>query len=80
MAELVLHDPLTYARGFPYDAYADLRDNDPVSRHTLPNGKPFWAIARHADVQRVSRDSEGFANAPHPFIDSEADGEDAGTS
>jgi cholest-4-en-3-one 26-monooxygenase len=80
MAELALHDPLTYAAGFPYEEFRDLRDNNPVSRHPLPNGKSFWAITRHADVQRVSRDSEGFVNAPHPFIETEADGEDAGTS
>ncbi|MSW92862.1 MAG: cytochrome P450 [Actinobacteria bacterium] len=57
-----------------------MRDNNPVSRHPLPNGKSFWAITRHADVQRVSRDSEGFINAPHPFIDTDDGGDNAGTS
>ena len=28
-------------------------------------------LARHADVQRVSRDSATFSNAPHPFLDAE---------
>lgn len=80
MADLALHDPLTYTAGFPYEAFRDLRDNNPVSRHPLPNGKSFWAITRHADVQRVSRDSEGFINAPHPFIDTDDGGDNAGTS
>ncbi len=29
----------------------------------------YWVISRHADVQRVSRDSATFRNAPHPFND-----------
>ena len=80
MSDLVLHDPLTYAKGFPYEAFRHLRDHDPVSQHPLPNGKAFWAVTRHADVQRVSRDSEVFVNAPHPFIETEDDRDDGGTS
>ncbi len=80
MSDLALHDPLTYANGFPYEAFRQLRDDRPVSRHPLPNGKTFWAVTRHADVQRVSRDSEGFVNAPHPFIETEDQQDDGGTS
>ena len=80
MHDLVIHDPLTYARGFPYDAFRDLRDNEPVSRRPLPDGRSYWAVTRHADVQRVSRDSEVFINAPHPFLDVEEAAADAGTS
>src|SRR6185437_8990430 len=50
---------------------------EPVSHFehpTWPDG--YWAITRHADVQRVSRDSATFHNAPHPFI--EADMEEDG--
>ena len=47
-----------------------MRDNDPVSHHDHPTWKRgYWVIARHADVQRVSRDSATFRNAPHPFND-----------
>ncbi|MBO4272781.1 cytochrome P450 [Microbispora triticiradicis] len=37
----------------PYDAYRDLRDNDPVSFFE-PTGQ--WLVARHADVNTLLRD------------------------
>ena len=80
MTDLVIHDPLTYANGFPYDAFRELRDREPISRQTFPSGRSYWAITRHADVQRVSRDSETFLNAPHPFLDAEDQQDDTGTS
>ena len=70
---LVLHDPATYAHGFPHERFRDLRDHDPVSHHDHPAWeRGYWAAVRHADVQRVSRDSETFHNAPHPFLDEAA--------
>jgi cholest-4-en-3-one 26-monooxygenase len=67
---LVFHDPETFAHGFPHDTFRALRDNDPVSHHDHPTWKRgYWVIARHADVQRASRDSATFRNAPHPFND-----------
>ena len=69
MLEPSLHDPATYTHGVPYDYYRELRDHDPVSHHDHPgyeNG--YWAVTRHADVQRVSRDSDTFHNAPNPFL------------
>ena len=38
------------------------------------------SIARHADVQRVSRDSDTFSNAPNPFLDGEMAEDDAAMS
>ena len=68
----MLHDPETFARGFPHDTFRALRDDDPVSHHDHPTWKRgYWVVARHADVQRVSRDSATFRNAPHPFIDAD---------
>ena len=65
-----LHDPATYQRGVPYDYYRWLRDNDPVSHQDHPNmANGYWAVTRHEDVQRVSRDSATFHNAPDPFLD-----------
>ena len=47
-----------------------MRDDDPVSHHDHPDfERGYWAVARHADVQRVSRDSTTFRNAPHPFLE-----------
>ena len=61
-----LHDPETYAHGFPYDVFRDLRDHDPVSHHDHPLWeRGYWAVTRHADVQRVSRDS-ATASATRP--------------
>jgi cholest-4-en-3-one 26-monooxygenase len=64
-----LHRPETYAHGFPYDVFRDLRDHDPVSHHEHPLWDDgYWAVTRHADVQRVSRDWNSFHNAPNPFL------------
>jgi cholest-4-en-3-one 26-monooxygenase len=69
MVEISLHDPATYTHGVPYDYYRELRDHNRVSHHDHPgyeNG--YWAVTRHEDVQRVSRDSDTFHNAPNPFL------------
>lgn len=77
---LVLHDPDTYANGFPYEAFRELRETDPISHHEHPSWpRGYWAIVRHADVQRVSRDSATFRNAPHPFLEASADDDQSGT-
>ncbi|HEX4532054.1 MAG TPA: cytochrome P450 [Acidimicrobiia bacterium] len=77
-----LHDPATYAHGFPYEVFRELRDSDPVSHHDHPAWEHgYWAVTRHADVQRVSRDWNGFRNAPNPFLPDRDDiGDDAGSS
>src|SRR5690606_2281060 len=40
----------------------------------------FWAISRHEDVQRVSRDHTVFRNSPHPFLEEAANDESSGMS
>jgi cholest-4-en-3-one 26-monooxygenase len=77
-----LHDPATYAHGFPYEVFRELRASDPVSHHDHPAWEHgYWAVTRHADVQRVSRDWNGFQNAPNPFLPDRADfGDEAGAS
>jgi cholest-4-en-3-one 26-monooxygenase len=68
----MFHDPATFANGFPHETFRALRADDPVSHHDHPTWKRgYWVVARHADVQRVSRDSTTFSNAPHPFLDAE---------
>jgi cytochrome P450 len=70
---LVLHDPATYAKGFPHEYFRQLRDTAPITHHEHPTWeRGYWAVVRHPDVQRVSRDSETFHNAPHPFLDTSA--------
>src|SRR5438445_6756383 len=80
--DLVLHDPLTYKDGFPHEYFRHLRDTAPVSHHDHPAwDRGYWAVVRHADVQRVSRDWNGFQNAPNPFLPDRADfGDEAGAS
>jgi cholest-4-en-3-one 26-monooxygenase len=78
-----LHEPGTYAHGFPYDVFRELRDHDPVSRQEHPywDRGHYWVVSRHADVQRVSRDWNAFHNAPNPFLPGDADiTEDTGSS
>jgi cholest-4-en-3-one 26-monooxygenase len=68
--ELALHDPNLYATGFPHERFRALRDVDPVSHHEHPDYEGgYWVVARHADVQAVSRDPETWHNAPAPFVD-----------
>jgi len=79
--QLVLHEASTYAKGFPYDYYRHLRDEDPVSHREHPSWDTgYWVIARHEDVQRVSRDTQSFQNAPHPFLEAGANEAEAGTA
>src|SRR5450432_94241 len=44
----------------PYPMYRELRDNAPVYRN---DERHFWALSRFDDVQRASRDWQGFTNA-----------------
>lgn len=70
MTELALHDPLLYDGPFPYERYKQLRDEDPVSHHEHPDYEGgYWVIARHADVQAVSRNAEVWRNSPGPFVE-----------
>jgi cholest-4-en-3-one 26-monooxygenase len=80
-SELVLHDPSTYTHGFPYEHFRALRRDEPISHHDHPVWeRGYWAVVRHADVVRVSRDSATFRNSPHPLIDVSEDDEAAGLS
>jgi cholest-4-en-3-one 26-monooxygenase len=65
-----LHEPVTYDHGFPHERFRELRDHHPVSHYDHPDDdRGYWVVARHADVQRVSRDAATFRNAPHPFLE-----------
>ena len=73
MSELALHDPALYDQGFPYERFKALRDSDPVSHHEHPaSPRGYWVIARHDDVQRVSRDPDTWRNSPAPFVETPA--------
>ena len=58
-------DPAKYEReGYPHADWAWLRRHDPIRRFEFPTMMPFWAVVRHEDVFRISRDPEHFKNAP----------------
>ncbi|QNE32526.1 cytochrome P450 [Sphingomonas sp. NBWT7] len=58
-----LKDPGLYARGVPYDAFAELRAHDPVHWSDEADGSGFWSITRHADIVAVSRNPGLFSSA-----------------
>lgn len=59
--------PEIYERaGIPHAAFAQLRDAAPVYWHPWTNERGgFWAITRHEDVYRVSRDATTFCSREH---------------
>ncbi|MDG4765806.1 cytochrome P450 [Solwaraspora sp. WMMD406] len=57
-----LFDPGWYADGDPHPVWHWLRVNAPAHRQTLPDGRRFWSVTRHADACRVLRDHETFTS------------------
>jgi cytochrome P450 len=55
-------DPDTYVAGAPFDGLRRLRANSPVHPVALPGLPRAWLLTRHADVRRVSRDTETFSS------------------
>ena len=60
--------PATYATGVPYDSFAKLRAESPVTRipepavGPWPAGPGYWAVFRHADVKHVLRSPDLFSS------------------
>lgn len=71
-------DPSLYLDGIPEERFAEMRAATGLMWHPYQDGG-FWAVARHADVKEVSRNSEVFSSAiGHTNLwDSEADALDA---
>ncbi len=61
-----LSDDASFAGGFPHDAFAWLRDHDPVHWHeptaVTPDGEGFWVVSRYADVNTVFRSPDLFSS------------------
>jgi len=47
-------------KGYPHEAWARLRAEQPVCFMEPPNYKPFWAITKHADIVEVSKQPDKF--------------------
>jgi len=64
-----IFDPGVYAQGVPYDVFARLREEQPVSWNEepallgWPAGPGFWAVTRYDDVRQVSRTPATFSAA-----------------
>ena len=58
-----IHTPQRYAsQGFPWQEWAQLRNEAPVFWYERDDIEPFWAVTRHADVLTVSENSKIFIN------------------
>lgn len=55
-------------RGYPWEDWALLRREAPVYRYERPGVTPFWAVTKHSDIQRISRDPQTFSSAVPLFI------------
>jgi cytochrome P450 len=55
-------------RGYPHDAWSELRASEPVSFVESNRSMPFWAVTRHADIVRIGKDPDSFASAPDLVI------------
>jgi cytochrome P450 len=51
----------------PAADYRQLRDDDPVTRVTMPSGESAWVVTRYADAREVLRDATRFSSVPPPL-------------
>jgi cholest-4-en-3-one 26-monooxygenase len=51
----------------PFEAFAWLRENDPVHFQEEKDGRGFWCITRHADVVKASKEFRHFSSEPNTF-------------
>jgi cholest-4-en-3-one 26-monooxygenase len=49
-------------RGYPHEVWTRLRAEAPVARFEAPGLAPFWAVTRHADVQRIASQPRLFSS------------------
>ncbi|MFJ2172776.1 cytochrome P450 [Streptomyces sp. NPDC087851] len=48
--------------------FRQLRHNDPVHRHPLPDGGGFWALTRYADVETAYNDHTSLSSEGGPML------------
>ena len=63
--------------GYPHEAWTQLRREDPVHWYERPELIPFWAITKHEDVVRLSRQPKVMLNAPRLAVFPEIERPDA---
>jgi cytochrome P450 len=50
-----LYAPETYLEAPPHELFAELRRTNPVYWQDIPGEPGYWAVLKHADVERVAR-------------------------
>ncbi|MEV5714086.1 cytochrome P450 [Amycolatopsis mediterranei] len=59
--------PMTRTCPFaPPPAYTEIREEEPVTRVGLPDGRRAWVVSRHEDVRTVLNDRRFSADRQHP--------------
>src|SRR3982751_3041518 len=51
-----LSDHDAFVGAVPHEAFAALREHDPVHWNPEPDGPGFWAVTRYGDIRAVHRD------------------------
>src|ERR1700742_732964 len=71
----VLAAPAAYADGRIHQAYAWLRQNEPLGIADVEGVDPFWVVARHEDILEISRQNALFHNGDRSptIVSQEAD-------
>ncbi len=62
-ATIDLYNPDTYLDGPPHEVFTELRRTQPVYWQDIPGQRGYWAVLKHADVERVARDPRLFSSA-----------------
>jgi cytochrome P450 len=57
-----LYDTKTFVESVPYDYFARMRADGPISRHARPDGSHFWSVWRHADIEAIEADTARFSS------------------
>jgi cytochrome P450 len=57
--------------GYPHHVWTRLRREDPISWWDRTEGRPFWAITKHADIMEISKRPDIFINDPRLVIQHE---------
>jgi cholest-4-en-3-one 26-monooxygenase len=57
-----IYDPEQYRLGVPHHLYTELRNTAPINFQTEPDGPGYWAVMRHADVVRISKNPKVFSS------------------
>src|ERR1044072_5395818 len=57
-----LSDHDAFVEAVPHEAFAALREHDPVHWNPEPDGPGFWAVTRYGDIRAVHRDVGTYAS------------------